>query len=80
METKKTMCLSVKVHPKSRKQEIIKINENSYKINVTSAPSRGKANEEVKKLISKFLNVPVSKVKIIRGQKSRNKIVTIEHD
>ncbi|MGB3861275.1 MAG: DUF167 domain-containing protein [Candidatus Aminicenantaceae bacterium] len=80
METKKTKSLSVKVHPRSRKQEITKIDENTYKIHVTSAPSKGEANQEVCKLIARFLGVPVSRVKIIRGHKSRNKLITIEHD
>ncbi len=80
METKKTKSLSVKVHPRSRKQEITKLDENTYKIHVTSAPSKGEANQEVCKLIAGFLGVPVSKVAIIRGHKSRNKLITIEHD
>jgi uncharacterized protein (TIGR00251 family) len=80
METKKTKSLSVKVHPRSRKQEITKLDGSTYKIHVTSAPSKGEANQEVCKLIAKFLGVPVSRVRIIRGHKSRNKLIAIEHD
>jgi uncharacterized protein (TIGR00251 family) len=80
MEAKKIRCLSVKVHPKSRKQEIAKLGENTYKIHVISAPSKGEANHEVCKLLAKFLAVPVSKVKIIRGQKSKNKLIAVEYD
>jgi len=72
--------LSVKVHPKSRKQEVIQLGENTYKIHVASAPSKGEANQEVCKLIAKFFNVPVSRVKINRGHKSRNKFITIHRD
>jgi uncharacterized protein (TIGR00251 family) len=80
MGTKKTIDLSVKVHPRSRKQEIIELGENIYKIHVRSAPSKGEANQEVKKLIAKFFDVPVSRVKISRGHKSQNKLITIEQD
>ncbi len=80
MVTKKTICLSVKVHPRSRKQEVTKLGETAYKVHVTSVPSKGEANEEVCRLIARFLDVPVSKVKIIRGHTSRNKLITIEHD
>jgi uncharacterized protein (TIGR00251 family) len=80
METDKTIRLSVRVHPKSRKQEITKLGENSYKIHVTSAPSKGEANEEVRKLVAKRWAVPVSNVRITRGHKSRNKLITIEPD
>ena len=80
MDTKKTKRLSVRVHPRSRKQEIAELDENSYKIHVTSAPSKGEANEEVRKLIAKYLAIPLSKVKIVRGHRSRNKLVSIELD
>ena len=80
METKKTRCLSVKVHPRSRKQQITKLDEDSYRIHVTAAPSKGEANEEVRKLIARHLAVPVSNVKIARGHRSRNKLITIERD
>lgn len=80
METKKILCLNVKVHPRSRKQRVTKLGEKTYKIHVVSAPSKGEANEEVCRLIASFLGVPASKVKIIQGHKSRNKLITIEQD
>jgi uncharacterized protein (TIGR00251 family) len=80
METKKTIGLSVKVNPRSRKQEIIELGEKTYKIHVKSSPSKGEANQEVCKLVAKFFDVPVSRVKISRGHKSRNKLITIEYD
>jgi uncharacterized protein (TIGR00251 family) len=80
MRTKKTIGLSVKVHPGSRKQEIIELGEKTYTIRVKSSPSKGEANREVCMLLAKFFNVPVSRVKIGRGHKSRNKLVTIEYD
>ena len=80
MESKKTICLNVKVHPRSRRQEIFELGENCYKIHVKSAPAKGEANQEVLKLIAKFFNVPLSSVKISQGFKSRNKLITIEYD
>lgn len=80
METKKTVRLSVKVHPKSRKQEITELGKNVYKIHVVSTPSKGEANAEVCKLIARHLDVPVSRVKILRGHTSRNKLISIESD
>jgi uncharacterized protein (TIGR00251 family) len=80
MKTKKTICLSVKIHPRSRKKDITKIGENTYKIHVTSAASKGEANQEALKLIAKFFDVPVSRVQIFRGHKSGNKLITIEPD
>jgi uncharacterized protein (TIGR00251 family) len=80
MKTKKKISLSIKVHPKSRKQEIKKLDDDSYIIHVTSPPSRGEANEEVRKLIARHFAIPVSKVVIARGRRSPYKLITIEHD
>lgn len=80
METKKAAGLSVKVHPRSRKQEIIELGEDNYKIYVKASPSKGEANKEVCKLVAKFFDVPISRVKISRGHKSRTKLITIEYD
>lgn len=80
METKNKITLNVRVHPKSRKQEITKLDERRYRIDVTSAPLKGEANREVCRLIARFLGVPISKVKIIRGHKSRNKLISVEVD
>jgi len=80
MERKKTRRLSVIVHPKSRKQEITEIGNNAFKIHVLSPPSRGEANAEVCKLIAQHLDIPVSKVKVLRGHKSRNKLLSIDPD
>ena len=79
MEEKRTIGLNVKVHPRARKQEMIKLGERTYKIYVKSSPSKGEANEETCKLIARYFDVPVSRVKISRGFKSRDKFVTIEY-
>jgi uncharacterized protein (TIGR00251 family) len=79
MNTPKTLYVNVKVHPGSRKQEITILGERTYKIHVTSVPSKGEANREVCKLIANHLDVPISRVKIIKGHKSRNKLIAIEH-
>jgi len=70
--------LSVKVQPNARQQEIQKINEGEYKVHVLSPPSEGKANKEVIDVIASYFHLPRSRVKIIRGRKSRKKIVILE--
>jgi uncharacterized protein (TIGR00251 family) len=80
MKTKEKICWDVRVHPRARKRTITQHGENTYSIHVTSAPSKGEANREVCKLIAAHLDIPISKVRIIRGHKSRNKLIAIEHD
>ena len=71
------MIIEVKVQPKSKKQKIESLGP-GYKIWVRSAPEGGKANREVIQVLSKFLDIPPSRMKIIRGLSSRTKWVELE--
>jgi len=74
----KRILLSVKVQPSARKQEIQKISDREYKIRVLSPPIEGKANKEVIEVVASHFHLPVSRIKILRGQKSRKKIVVLD--
>jgi uncharacterized protein len=46
-------------------------------IYVTAVPENGKANAAMLRLLAKHLNLPPSRLSVIRGATSRNKIVEI---
>ena len=46
-------------------------------VRTTATPEHGEANEAVLELIAKALNCPRSAVTIVRGQSSRDKVVSI---
>ncbi len=72
------MKITVKVKPNAKKNEVKKIDENRYEIRVTVVPEKGKANKKVIELLSKELKVPKSKIKLIKGETSKEKIFEIE--
>ena len=76
----KNIRLSVKVQPNARKQEIQRISEEEYQIRILSPPIEGKANKELIQVIASHFHLPRSRVKIVRGRKSRKKIVILEHE
>ena len=45
---------------------------------VTAAPDNGKANEAMICLLAKHLDVPASRLTIMRGMTNRNKLVRME--
>jgi len=47
------------------------------KVYLTAVPVRGKANKELIKLLSKELGVGKSKISIIKGEKSSEKIIEV---
>jgi uncharacterized protein (TIGR00251 family) len=74
----KNSCLKVKVFPRARVQKIQKIGEREYTVCVISPPSEGKANKEMIAVLASHFHLPPSRVKIVKGKKSRQKIVVLE--
>jgi hypothetical protein len=70
------MKVHVKVIPNAKKPEVIE--EGGFlKVKVDAPPSRGEANERLIKILSKHFGVSRSQVKIIKGQKCREKVIEI---
>ena len=76
MEINDGYLLNVKVIPNSKTQKI-EVTENEIVINLMSQPRKGEANKELIKLLSKTLKIPKSEISIIKGEKSRQKIIKI---
>jgi len=73
------MKLKVKVFPKSSREELIETG-GVIKAYVKAAPEKGKANKALIGLIAKEYGVKKSKVKILIGKTSREKIVEVLKD
>lgn len=72
-----SMKLNINVIPRSSETKIVEQNDNFLKIKIKSAPEKGKANDELIKFLAKHFKISKSKVNIIKGKTSRNKIVEI---
>jgi len=70
------MKIEIKVIPNAKKKEVIKEGD-KIKIKVNSPAIEGKANKEVIEDLAKFLNVKKSRISIIKGERSRNKLIEI---
>jgi uncharacterized protein (TIGR00251 family) len=78
VNSEKNICLKVKVQPRSRQQRVQKIADGEYAVRVLSPPSEGKANRELIAVLASHFHLPPSRVKILKGEKSRQKIVILE--
>jgi len=67
----------IKVIPRAKKNQVITTEDGLLKVYVTSPATEGKANKAVLKLLSKHFGVSPSSIQIIKGEKSRNKVVEI---
>lgn len=67
--------ISIKVLPRSSKNELTKLPDGSYKVKLTAAPVDGEANKKLLAFLAKEFGVAKSKITIIKGEKSRNKVI-----
>jgi len=71
------MRIYIHVVPSSNQCLIEELGENQYKVRLCASPTRGRANKELIKLLSKYFKVAKSQIEIIGGKTSREKIVDI---
>lgn len=71
--------ISVRVTPKAGRNEISVDQGGMVRIHVTAAPEDGKANAAVTKLLAKALGLAKSRLTLIRGATSRDKVFRIDH-
>lgn len=69
------MIINIKVIPRAKKERVT--DGDPLRVYVTAPPEDGRANDAAIKLLSKHFNVPKSQIKIIKGEKSREKIARI---
>lgn len=73
--------LTLKVTPNSPKTEIVwEMEDWTLKLKARWVPEKWKVNEEILKFLSKTLEIEKSKIKIISGETSRQKLFKIEKD
>ncbi|MFA6017076.1 MAG: DUF167 domain-containing protein [Patescibacteria group bacterium] len=71
------MKIFVKVKTKAKVKKLISINETHFVISISSPPEKGKANKEIVKALAKYFDTSISKINIISGEKSKEKIIEI---
>ena len=65
----------VKLKPGSSQEKIIQDGVTKLTVYLRAKPHDGEANDALIKLLSKHFNTPKTSIKILRGAKSRNKVV-----
>ena len=72
------MKIQVKVKPRSKTEDVTKeIGVDVYVVRVKEPPIEGKANRAVLKLLARHFEVPESRLRIVSGLTSKNKVVEV---
>ena len=70
-------ALSVRIQPRASKNEITKMENGGLKIRLIAPPVDGAANDALVRFLAEMLSVPRSRIEIVSGKTSRDKIVRI---
>ena len=72
-----SLIINIKVEPRSSRSGIAGPYGNGLKVKLTSPPVEGKANKELIEVIAKEFKISKKDVEIIKGKKSKNKVVRL---
>ncbi|MFH1386684.1 MAG: DUF167 domain-containing protein [bacterium] len=70
------MRLSVRVFPNAKQNKFIQ-EENRLKVYLTVPPIEGKANKALIEFLAEHFQTKRNRIKIIKGEKSRDKVVEV---
>ena len=71
------VVFAVRVTPRASRDAIEGEYRDALKVRLTAPPIEDRANEALRRLLATSLNVPVSAVRIVGGEKNRNKRVSV---
>lgn len=74
------MMIKVKVKPGSGKQEVVKVGDGRFIVSLKERAENGRANLELIKVLKRYFNndkCVVEDLKLIKGLKSRNKVMMV---
>jgi len=75
--TERTTRLRLRVSPGATRTEIAGRHGDAWKVRVSAAPERGRANDAVVGLLAERLHLPRAAVSVVSGRTSRDKVVEL---
>ena len=70
--------IRVKVQPKASRSEILGFIGDVLRVKVAAPPDRGKANAVLLELLATTFGVPKSRITLLRGHASRDKLIVVD--
>jgi uncharacterized protein (TIGR00251 family) len=68
----------IRLQPRARRTEVVGERGEAIVVRVTAPPVDGKANDALCTFVARAANVARSRVSVVRGQTSRDKVVRVE--
>lgn len=68
---------NIRVTPHAKQNKVVDA-DGVLRVYTTTAPENGRANDAVVKLLAEYMDVPKSRIKILKGLTSRDKIISVD--
>ena len=77
MTARHDAVVRLRVQPRASRDEIVAWQDDALRVRVTAPPVEGEANAAVRSLLARTLGVAPSAVEVVRGDRSRDKLVRV---
>jgi hypothetical protein len=71
------MKIFVKAKPRAHEDSVERVDESNFNVSVTAPPVKGLANQAIIKAIAEYFKIAPSRVRIVSGFTSREKVLEI---
>ena len=71
------MKIQIQAIPGTKQARVDKISVNQLRVHINAPARQGRANQQLIKILSNYFKIPQSNINIVRGRKSRSKLVEI---
>lgn len=68
--------VAIRVTPKAARNEVF-TRDGEIRVNITTVPEDGKANQAARKLLAKAIGVAPTRLVLVRGATARNKVFKV---
>lgn len=72
------MTVALRVQPRARRNALVSTPDGQWKLYLTAPAVEGRANEALTEFFAKSLGIARSRVRLLSGEKSRQKIVLLD--
>ncbi len=63
--------------PNAREASVVKVSEDYFEVRVDQRAVGGRANKRLVEILAEHLNIPKSRITILKGTKRRNKTIQV---
>jgi hypothetical protein len=72
------MRITVTTKPRSKVEKVERVDDKNFVVSVRALPVEGQANRAVLLALADYLEVPLSRIRIVSGAGARKKIIDID--